>query len=87
MKTPWYMQQKLPVVLVAGLGGFFTVVDLACAQPWATTTAPNLSWKALASSADGSKLVAAADTRTGYFIVPPAPIYVHWHPTEGGIRA
>src|SRR3990172_11362286 len=75
MKTPWYMRQKLPVVLVAGLGGFFTVVDVACAQPWATTGAPSHPWKALAASADGTKLVAAA-ARTGYFGEIPAPIYV-----------
>ena len=75
MKLPWYMRQKLPVVLVAGLGGFFTVVDVACAQPWATTTAPNLSWKALASSADGTRLVAAANTKS-YGSGVPAPIYV-----------
>ena len=75
MKTPWYMQQKLPVVLVAGLGGLFTVVDLACAQPWAATTAPNLSWSALAASADGTRLVAAANTRS-YGPGFPAPIYI-----------
>lgn len=76
MKTPSYMQQQLPVVLVAGLGGFFTVVEVACAQPWATTDAPKLWWKALASSADGKTLVAAANTSGGYFASPPAPIYV-----------
>jgi len=75
MKLPWYMRQKLPVVLVAGLGGFFTVVDVACAQPWSATTAPNLPWKALASSADGTRLVAAAKTAE-YFSLPPAPIYI-----------
>jgi hypothetical protein len=75
MKTPSNIRQKLPVVLVAGLGGFFTVVDVACAQPWATTTAPDLPWKALASSADGSRLVAAANT-VAYFGGPPAPIFV-----------
>ena len=77
MKTPCYMQQKLPVVLVAGLGGFFTVVDVACAQPWAATTTPDLAWKALAASADGTKLVAAANGRPEvYASVPPAPIYI-----------
>ena len=42
MKLPWYIRQQLPVVLVAGLGGFFTVVGAACAQPWAATTARGL---------------------------------------------
>ena len=74
MKLPRPMRQKLPVVLVAGLGGFFTVVDVACAQPWTATTAPNLPWTALASSADGTRLVAAASAG-GYFGAPPAPIY------------
>ncbi len=39
---------------------------MAIAQPWTPTSAPNLSWTALASSADGSKLVAVAnDPPTG----------------------
>ena len=42
MKRPWYMRPRPAVVLVAGLGGLFTLVDLACAQPWAATTAPPL---------------------------------------------
>lgn len=75
MKTPCNMGQKLPVVLVAGLGGLFTVVDVACTQPWATTTAPTLPWKAIASSADGTRLVAASNARS-YFGGPPAPIFV-----------
>ena len=75
MKTPSYMRQKLPVVLVAGLGGLFTVVDVASAQPWAATGAPSTPWKALAASADGSKLVAAA-ARKSYYGPIPGPIYV-----------
>jgi len=58
MKRPWYMRQRPAVV--AGLGGLVTVVHLTYAQPWATTTAPTQPWKALASSADGTRLVAAA---------------------------
>jgi len=75
MKLPWYMRQKLPVVLIAGLGGFFTVVDLGCAQPWAATTAPILPWAALAASADGTRLVAAGARWVFYGVGPPAPIY------------
>ena len=75
MKLPRPMRQKLPAVMVAGLGGFFTVVDVACAQPWAATTTPNVPWKALAASADGTRLVAAASAG-GYYGIPPAPIYV-----------
>ncbi|HRY52046.1 MAG TPA: sialidase family protein [Candidatus Paceibacterota bacterium] len=80
MKLSCQMRQKLPVVLVAGLGGFFTVVDVACAQPWAATTAPDRAWKAVATSADGTRLVAAGDARhiVGVYNIPgpPAPIYV-----------
>ena len=31
MKTRSYAKFKCPVLLVAGLGGFFTIVNLACA--------------------------------------------------------
>jgi len=48
-----------PVVLAAGLGGPFTVVNLACAQTWTPTRAPSAAWNSVASSADGTKLVAA----------------------------
>ncbi|MBI4661078.1 MAG: hypothetical protein HY735_19790 [Verrucomicrobia bacterium] len=86
MKVLSYMQQKPAVALVAGLGGFFTIVDLADAQPWAATDAPVQPWKALAASADGTRLVAAANARS-YFGGPPAPIFVstnagaHWTQT------
>ena len=80
MKTPSSMRHKLPVVLVAGLGGLFTVVDVACAQPWAATTAPDRTWKALAVSADGTKMVAAGANKRqlGPFGIdgPPASICV-----------
>jgi hypothetical protein len=41
MKIPWYLRQGASVALVAGLGGLFTVVSGALAQPWAVTPAPN----------------------------------------------
>src|SRR5260370_684405 len=53
------MRQKYPVLLVAGLGGLCTVVNLAFAQTWTPTSAPLENWGAVASSADGTKLVAA----------------------------
>ena len=58
MKIPWYLRQKSAVALVAGLGGLFTMVDLARAQFWAN--AQPGSWQAVASSADGTRLLAAA---------------------------
>jgi photosystem II stability/assembly factor-like uncharacterized protein len=52
----------LAVVLV---GGLFISVDRGLAQVWTGTSAPtSVDWLALASSADGTKLVAAADYPT-----------------------
>ena len=76
MKLPWYIRQKPAVVLIAGLGGVFTVVNLGSAQPWANTTAPSLLWKSVALSADGARVVAAGFTHLGYAHLPPAPIFV-----------
>src|SRR5262249_46429458 len=74
MKLPWYLRQRTSVALVAGLGGLFTVVTSALAQPWAETS-PRLWWGAVATSVDGRTIVAAA-YRQGYFDPTPAPIYV-----------
>src|SRR6266536_810154 len=60
MKIPSYMRPKYPVLLVAGLGGLLTVVDLGSAQSLAVIGAPYGPWNSVASSADGTKLVAAA---------------------------
>src|SRR5690349_5902631 len=65
MKIPWYMKPKYPTLVMAGLGGLFTVMNLACAQTWTPTSAPSAGpgssprWNSVASSADGTKLVAA----------------------------
>jgi hypothetical protein len=53
--------KKLPVALVF-LSGLLIARHLACAQAWITTTAPLTNWEAVASSADGSKLVAVVYT-------------------------
>jgi len=97
MKLPWYLRQKPAVALIAGLGGVFTVVHLACAQPWAAgPPAPQLGgdftwWSALAGSADGSRLVGAlAAVYFSYYYsgFNPAPIYIStnagasWTPTS-----
>lgn len=60
------MRQRPGVVLVAGLGGLSNVVHFTYAQPWAAATAPQMPWKSVAASADGSKLVAAGYVPGGY---------------------
>jgi photosystem II stability/assembly factor-like uncharacterized protein len=67
--------------MLVGLGGFFTVVNLACAQPWQATTAPVRYWQALAASADGTKLVVAG-LAGGYCSPCLAPIYAS---TDAGV--
>ncbi len=63
MKTTRPRQQKLPFALVAGLGGLVTLLNAPAAETWASTSAPQLIWNAVASSADGSTLLAASGTR------------------------
>jgi hypothetical protein len=75
MKLPWYLRQTANVTLVANLGGLFTVVHLGGAQPWAASDAPELTWAALASSADGLRLMAGVNAGS-YFGLPVAPIYI-----------
>src|SRR5437773_1755711 len=81
MKMPSYMRPKYPVLLVAGLGGLFTVVNLASAQTWTPTSAPSSTaptrkgWASVASSADGIKLVAAGRGNGSYNEALPHPIY------------
>ena len=53
--------KKLFVALLI-MSGLLTVGRRACAQAWATTSAPVTNWEAVASSADGSKLVAVVYT-------------------------
>src|SRR2546422_1485247 len=82
MKIPSYMRPKYPVLLVAGLGGLFTVVNLASGQVWTATSAPLQDWEAVASSADGTKLVAAGGSDCAYSCSPPLPIYTS---TDSGV--
>ncbi|MCX6926004.1 MAG: sialidase family protein, partial [Verrucomicrobia bacterium] len=77
MKRAWYMRRNPGMVLVAGLGGLFTIVNPACTQPWAATGAPATSnWRALAVSADGTRLVAAGGGHYYTFNDIPDPIFV-----------
>src|SRR5437868_14167628 len=69
------MKMRTIFLSAAATVGGFVVISTAFAQTWTQTSAPITNWTAVASSADGSKLVAV----TGYFIgiggVPPGPIY------------
>jgi hypothetical protein len=52
---------KCLVVVVAALGGFLETVVSSSAQDWTLTSAPITNWSCVASSADGTKLVAAVN--------------------------
>jgi hypothetical protein len=54
------MKTKCLLLPVAALGGLFTAVRPAFAQSWKLSNAPTEDWQAIASSADGSHLVAVA---------------------------
>src|ERR1700710_2188131 len=47
------------------LYGLSAAVNSAFAQTWTQTSAPNVSWGGVASSADGSKLIAADSSLSG----------------------
>lgn len=52
--------KKLSLAAFA-LGGFFTAVIPVSAQNWTSNAVPNFGWTSVASSADGSKLVAVGN--------------------------
>ena len=54
------MKTKYLLLAVAALGGLFTAVRPAFAQSWKLSNAPTEDWQAVASSADGCKLVGSA---------------------------
>jgi alpha-tubulin suppressor-like RCC1 family protein len=54
------MKMKYLLPVVAALNGVFAAGKPACAQEWTPTSAPTRNWQAIDSSADGTKLVAAA---------------------------
>jgi photosystem II stability/assembly factor-like uncharacterized protein len=51
---------KFMLLAVVVWGGLFTVTDPAFAQTWTLTSAPSGGWGSVASSADGTKIVAVA---------------------------
>jgi hypothetical protein len=64
------MKTEYPLAALATFVGLFTTVNLAFAQDWMLTSAPNTNWSCVASSADGSKLVAG-----GGWPIGTGPIY------------
>src|SRR5438128_6868356 len=60
------MHGKCLRAVAAALGGLLGLAEPAFAQSWTRTSAPITNWTAVASSADGRKLVA---------VVGPGPIY------------
>jgi hypothetical protein len=56
------MKDKTAMLLAAAWTGWLATVDSVNAQIWTQTSAPtNNSWRAVASSSDGTRLVAVAD--------------------------
>jgi hypothetical protein len=51
---------KSMLLAVAAWGGLFTVADPAFSQTWTPTSTPSEIWTSVASSADGSKLIAGS---------------------------
>jgi len=55
------MKKQWLLLLMGALGCLFTAVNPLSAQIWTLTSAPTNAWSSVASSADGSKLVAAVN--------------------------
>ncbi len=55
------MKTKYPPLATVAVGGLFVLINQAFAQTWTQTSAPSNSWSSIASSADGTRLVAVAD--------------------------
>jgi hypothetical protein len=51
---------KSMLLAVAAWGGLFTVADPAFSQTWTPTSSPSNNWNTVASSVDGSKLIAGS---------------------------
>jgi hypothetical protein len=55
------MKTKIAMLMAAAFCGWFTAVNSTSAQTWTQTSAPTNDWSSIASSADGTKLVAGID--------------------------
>src|ERR1035437_5585126 len=60
------MKMKHCRFAVAALSGLFFAVNSGSAQTWTVTSAPLTNWTAIASSADGTKLVATVAYYNGF---------------------
>ena len=78
-RTKQIAKIKWPLLFPAALCSLFAALNPVSAQTWTTTSAPNLPWCSIASSADGSKLVAVpfrtADLTGPDKIISPGQIY------------
>ena len=64
------MKGLIPAIMI--IYSLSTLVKPAIAQTWTPTSAPtNINWSAIASSADGSKLVAVAADSGFYRLKTP----------------
>ena len=66
---------KILLTVAAVWGELFTAAHPAFAQSWVMTSAPSTNWSSLATSADGSKLVAVAFGGTDSSSSPNGGIY------------
>src|SRR6185295_16834214 len=57
--SPVVMNMKCLLLALAVLGGQFSIVGSGFAQTWTQTGAPVTNWSAVATSADGARLLAA----------------------------
>src|SRR5208283_2364388 len=73
------MKKQLLLLLVGAFGCLFTAVNPLFAQTWTLTSAPANNWSSVASSADGSKLVA---TVNGGGIYTSTDSGTTWTPTS-----
>jgi hypothetical protein len=52
------MKTNIPMLAAATFAGWFIAINSALSQTWTQTNAPNTTWLSVASSADGTKLIA-----------------------------
>src|SRR5690349_8458961 len=69
------MRTKYRSLIALALGGFLMLVaTCGPAQDWTQTTAPTNDWTSIASSADGSKLIATARGNVPIYIATNAGV-------------
>src|SRR5438105_12366435 len=78
------MKRLRQLVSTMAMAALLTVLPNALAQSWTQTSAPIKSWSAVASSADGAKLVAAVSSGT-IFVSPDSG--ATWTPTGAPVMS